>query len=671
MAFNGLLNDAREAAQAQGIDYTRFNLDVVRHTGIAGLASGSANVGNRGLQLSASGWFLLIHEIGHNFGLHHANLWDTKGSDLPIGSPPLPSDSKEFGDPFSIPVHPNGALGQPTLTGPGQSLEYGDPWDFMGSGGDHFSMPNRTELGWVDEDTIARVTQSGTYRLYASETPRLINGRFYALLIPAREHGLWVELAPTNPLYPNAGAILRWTQTDRQVGTDLLQPSVAFVNDSFERTLPLAATFSDRFRNVHVTPIQAGGSGPERWMDVVVELSPSSSNRPPVVGLRADRLQVKPGEPVVFTAGVVDPDGDDLSWHWNFDDSTTALASNRVEKIWSEVGEYVVQLEVSDRKGGVGRSHVVARVGQPATAKIAGRVTDDSGTPIAGARVHGLAVEGKNRTLRWMITDSDGRYTLTQLGPGVYTNGAFAFGFKMDPASALEITGSEIRNQDYRGRALRRVDIESPRIISEGAGLTTVFTLTRTGPIDDPLEVPFQLSGTAEPGRHYVEPSVRSVFIPSGSRTATLALEILDVPGIESWKTIQLSVDIPVQSEHRRADGRVYHRFYPGLDWEGIGGQAFWTLTDPVFVPGASATATIADDDLRLEIGEDEPSRFTLRFRGEPGTSITIEESRDLVRWVHLSTQFLPRTGISEYKLAKPKTGHRFFRLVFPTQPPP
>lgn len=670
-AFNGLLNDARTLAKAQGFDYTEYHLDAVRHTGIQGLTSGSANLGSRGLQLSASGWFLLLHEMGHNFGLYHANFWDTKGSDLPVGSPPLPSDYKELPDPFTFPVHPNSALGQPNLTGPGQSIEYGDPWDFMGSGGDHFSMPHRVRLGWVDDENVAHVLQSSSIRLYAAEVPHQMAGHTYALRIPAREHELWVEIAPITELHSELGLILRWTRPEMILGTQLLQPSVAFVNDAFERSLPVGQTFSDRFRDLHVTPIDAGVTGSERWIDVVVELSPSSSNRPPVVELTANRVVAQPGEPVVLTASALDLDGDDLSWHWNFDDSTTALTPKRVEKLWSDVGDFVVQLEVSDRKGGVGRSHVVVTVGEPRTAIVAGRVTDESGTPLSGARVHSLAVDGKNRTLRWMLTDSDGRYALTQLVPGTYTNGAFAFGYKMDHVPALQITGRETRARDYLVRALSRVEIGSPQFIAEAAGLTSVFSLTRTGPTDDPLLVPFQLSGTAEPGRHYELPPSNSVVIPAGMRSATLALNILDVPGIESWRTIQLSLDIPGQSEHRRANGKGYSRFYPGLDLEEIEGQLFWTLTDPPFMPGPSAIVTIADDDLRLEIEQNEPSRFTLRLHGDPGMSVTIEASLDLTKWVHLSTQFLPRTGISEYKLPKPKTSHRFFRLVFPTQPSP
>lgn len=669
-AFNGLLDDARAAANAIGEDYQTYTFDVIRHTGVAGLASGSANVGNRGMQLSASGWFLFLHELGHNFGLYHAHFWETKGSDLPLGSPPLPSDYKELADPFSIPVHPNSSLGQPNLTGPGELIEYGDPWDYMGSGQDHFSVPNRVQLGWIDDSNIARVTESSIQRIYAPEAPALVPGQHYGIRLPSREHELWVELAPTNEFYPEARLLLRWAQPDTYLGTTLLQPSIAFSNDGLDNALSVGTTFSDIFRNIHVTPIETGGSAVDRWIEVAIELSPSATNRPPITELTIDQTAVMPGEPVILNATAADPDGDAISWHWTFDDSTTATTPNRVEKSWPNPGEYVVQLEASDRKGGVGRSHIVVKVGEPHTAKIIGRVTDDTGAPLAGARVHTVYVEGKNRTLRWMLTDSDGQYSLTQLVPGVYTNGAFAFGWKMDPVAPALIVGQETVTRDFVARALPKIEIQSPGFISEGSGKVSLFTFTRTGSLLNDLIVPFQLSGTAQPGKDYEAPGSDSVVIPSGSASATLALTLLDSPGIEAGRTIQISATIPTQSVQHRKNGKPYTRYYPGLDLESIEGETYWTLTDPVFVPGADANVTILDDDLRLEILNENAGVISLKIYGDPGTSVELQTSQDLLVWTSLSTQLLPRTGTATLALSKSPSARHFFRLAFPPSPP-
>lgn len=77
---------------------------------------------------------------------------------------------------------------------------------------------------------------------------------------------------------------------------------------------------------------------------------PNPPNRPPTTG----SILMTPGAGVAaftgftFTAqGVVDPDGDRITYKWNFGDGTTAIGQS-VAKTYSAAGTYIVKLVVSD-----------------------------------------------------------------------------------------------------------------------------------------------------------------------------------------------------------------------------------------------------------------------------------------------------------------------------------
>ena len=80
----------------------------------------------------------VAHELGHTYGLYHANLW-------------------QVGD------------GNPVSAG-GTSVEYKDPFDAMGDGtGDaryHFNPWFKNRLGWLPDSAVLDITKSGTYRVY-------------------------------------------------------------------------------------------------------------------------------------------------------------------------------------------------------------------------------------------------------------------------------------------------------------------------------------------------------------------------------------------------------------------------------------------------------------------------------------------------------------------------
>jgi hypothetical protein len=111
---------------------------------------------------------LVAHELGHSFGLGHANLTDCR-------------------------KHGCGAL------------EYGDPYDTMGAGSGDFSAKAKFELGWLTR--VTRVVRNGSYGLarieQASSAPQ-------AFVVTTANDQYWIEYrgrpAQNDDGEPTAGA---------------------------------------------------------------------------------------------------------------------------------------------------------------------------------------------------------------------------------------------------------------------------------------------------------------------------------------------------------------------------------------------------------------------------------------------------------------------------------
>jgi hypothetical protein len=88
-----LLDDARAAARLAGYDTANYKFDIACFTSVPGTNfsgwSGLAAVHGNGvwLQSDAGGASVGVtaHELGHNYGLMHANFWDTTINDNTIG----------------------------------------------------------------------------------------------------------------------------------------------------------------------------------------------------------------------------------------------------------------------------------------------------------------------------------------------------------------------------------------------------------------------------------------------------------------------------------------------------------------------------------------------------------------------------------------------------------
>ena len=258
--------DARNAAAAHYTlsSFDRIvvvfpNLGTSRVPGSLITFGGEALVNAANVWINGSGSFttaIVAHELGHTYGLLHANLWRINDGN---------------------PVSPNG-----------NTLEYGDPFDTMGSSvttgvtrdaRHHFNQWHKNRLGWLPDAAVTTVKTSGTYRIYRFDSRDSPLAQPLALRI-FRDgvRWYWVGLRQNFATGTPAanGAHIIWGFNNRQQSEllDLTTPGVG-ANDA---TLALGATFSDPVSGVAIKAVARGGSEPQQYLDVEVTVPSTPAN---------------------------------------------------------------------------------------------------------------------------------------------------------------------------------------------------------------------------------------------------------------------------------------------------------------------------------------------------------------------------------------------------------
>ena len=95
--------------------------------------------------------------------------------------------------------------------------------------------------------------------------------------------------------------------------------------------------------------------------------TPTPSNQKPTVSLEASRTAGKGPLEVAFSATASDPDGDTLSYSWNFGDGSAVAADSGAEQThtFAESGSYVTAVTVTDGAGGVDQAELQIVVADP------------------------------------------------------------------------------------------------------------------------------------------------------------------------------------------------------------------------------------------------------------------------------------------------------------------
>lgn len=243
-----LYSDARAAARAAGFETDDYNFDLIAFGFSQNYEfSGTAMVGGKGLLLN--GYFdfkVTAHELGHNYGLRHANLWRTTDG---------------------------------TVIGAGGNQEYGDGFDMMGGGASqrtHFNAGYKRALDWLTEANVRTVTEAGTYRIFAHDSSA--NPTSVQLLKikkdPTKNYLLEFRQLITSAPALLDGAVLRWDFLSvdgvrRQTQLLDMAPTTATIADA---PIVIGQTFADNATGIRVTPLGKGGTVPES-LDVRVEFN--------------------------------------------------------------------------------------------------------------------------------------------------------------------------------------------------------------------------------------------------------------------------------------------------------------------------------------------------------------------------------------------------------------
>ncbi len=253
--------DARTAAAA---NYTMSQFDriIVVFPRLSAVAGSLISYGGLGQINAPNIWIngpnsftlgTVSHELGHTYGLLHSNLWRIND-----------------GNPVSA---------------SGNSLEYGDPFDVMGSASvsgvtrdarHHFNAWQKNRLGWLPDSAVTTVSTSGTYRIYRFDHRDSVAGAQPLALRIFRDGVRWYWVGYRQNFAtgtPQAnGAQVVWGFNNRQGSQllDLVTPGVS-PNDA---TLPVGSTFTDAVTGVSIKALARGGTDPAQYLDVEVTVPP-------------------------------------------------------------------------------------------------------------------------------------------------------------------------------------------------------------------------------------------------------------------------------------------------------------------------------------------------------------------------------------------------------------
>lgn len=457
---------ARAEARKLGFDDALYDCIVVRLRGGPRTAGGYG--GGSSVWIYGDGVDLTAHEIGHSFGLAHANFWDTAGT---------------------------------SAIGAGSNGEYGGHWDVMGGIGlpnGHYNAAGKSQIRWLPNDYVTEVTAGGTYRIFAQDQSRLDPAQRFALKITKdSSRTYWGELrglytGHATRTWADYGLILGWKFPGGGGNNWQLidtTPGSPFGKD--DSPVSLGRTFSDREAGIHITTIAVNPATPTqpKSVDVVVNLGSFPSNQPPSLALAASAVVVPLNVPVTFTATANDADGDALAYSWqHFGDSNYRTVSPNapvITRTFTAAGTYVVTCTVSDMKGGDTTRNILITVGNGG-----GRFTISGRVTLNGAGLPGVIVNANSAN--GVLTDRDGRYTIPNLAAATYAMTPLLYGYTFAELFNNSVTvGPNFEGADFEASAQPLVSIAAtvPVVRETNAAAPAQFTLTRSGDTAQPLTV--------------------------------------------------------------------------------------------------------------------------------------------------------------------------------------
>ncbi len=516
---------ARAEARKLGFDDDDYDCIVVRLRGGARPAGGWG--GGRSVWIYGDGADVTAHEVGHVFGLAHANFWDTAGT---------------------------------SAIGTGTNGEYGGYYDVMGGFGlpnGHYNAQAKNQIRWLPADFVTETTTSGLYRIFAQDQAILDPAKRFALKI--RKDNLrtyWGELrgvytGNTTETWTDNGLILGWKYSGG--GGNNIQLIDTTPGSSFGKTdspISLGRTFSDTGAGIHLTTLAvhpATASEPKS-VDVQVHFGDFPTNQAPTLALSVSASVVPVNVPVTFTATATDSDGDALAYSWqHFGDSayrTISPNAAQISRTFTASGTYVVTCTASDMKGGTAVRNQLITVGNGGGKfTVSGRVTQD-GEGLAGVIVNANSANG-------VITDSDGRYIIPNLTAATYIMTPLLYGYTFTELfNNSASVGPNFSGANFEAASTPVVTLTaSVPVTTEGGATAGRFLLSRTGDAAQALVVNVtSLSGTSAAADYGIAPALAAgsqglstLTIPAGADQLEVVVTPVNDTAMEGPETLVLT----------------------------------------------------------------------------------------------------------------------------------
>ncbi len=511
------MSHAKEAARRMGYDWQDYHATVVRANGGARSPTSYGGGGNVWMRTDSVG--TTAHEVGHAFGLAHANFWETNGA---------------------------------SVIGPGGNVEYGDNYDNMGPSAappnGHYNIQAKNQVKWLPDEFAPAITTSGTYRLYRMDQPTLETGKLYGLRIKKdNDRTYWGEyrlLGGNN--WTNNGMLLGWKWPNNSGGNiQLLDTTPGSVNGKSDAGITVGRTFSDSENGIHITTLSVNSTTPAS-LDMVVNLGTFPTNQAPTLVLSPATTVVPTNANVTFTATASDADDDTLAYSWQWHDNVISPSGPTATRSFSTAGVYTLSCVISDMKGGIAVRNSVITVGNGGSKfTIAGRITKN-GTGIPNITV---GTGGANGTL----TDSDGYYTISNLAAGNYSVAPAEHGLVFNEVFNNSITvGPSFSGADFTVDELPEISITATTPTSVEGGAAGNFRISRTGSTSVPQTVyVFNQQGTAAKGTsttndYYFSPDFttgtpfNSFTIPVDSAFLDISVPSRNDTSSEGYETVTL-----------------------------------------------------------------------------------------------------------------------------------
>jgi len=274
--YSGTLQmDAESAATTGGYNLAQYDRIGVVTSFLTQLPGSKVTFGGiseiGGSDFLINGFFdfpTVTHELGHTYGVFHANWWD-------------PEDGSVIGTETDMLYNfYNGAIGR-------VSQEYGDIYDVMGGDGDqgggtvdirnHFNPWFKSILGWLPNAAVKTVLTSGVYRVYRYDDPNvdLVNHTM-ALKVNRdilRNYWIGYRRQPfSGSTNINNGAYISFGYFVNRANDliDCNNPGVNVVNAG----LGVGQSLVDSDAGVTITTLAQGGTAPNEYLDIQITLMP-------------------------------------------------------------------------------------------------------------------------------------------------------------------------------------------------------------------------------------------------------------------------------------------------------------------------------------------------------------------------------------------------------------